>query len=123
MSSNRKRRSRRRGARVAKSIGPPAGLGSQQPAIPGQDKIHSSQQAESDALRTQEASKSVLSDRGRQIGLLIGAGVLGLVVLAALRTFLRPQPEAGNPQEHRAQMPKATPPGAAITPAKDPSPH
>ncbi len=123
MSSNRKRRSRRRGARVAKSIGPPAGLGSRQPAIPGEDKIHSTQQADSAALRTQEASKSVLSDRGRRIGLLIAAGVLGLVVLAALRTFLRPRSEAGNPQEHRAQVAKATAPKAAMMPAKDTSPQ
>ncbi len=119
MSSNRKRRSRRRGARVAKSIGPPAGLGSHQPGIPGEEKIHSSQQADSDALRTEEGSKSVLSDRGRQIGLLIGAGLLGLVLFAALRSFLRTRSEAGNPQEHRAQMPKATAPNAAMMPAKD----
>ena len=123
MSSNRKRRSRRRGARAAKSIGPPAGLGSQQPTIPGRDKIHPSQQADWDALRTEEGSKSVLSDRGRRIGLLLGAGLLGLVVVGTLRTFLRPRPEAGNPQEHRAQMPKATPPNAAMMPAKDLSPQ
>src|SRR6266699_1818468 len=114
MSSNRKRRSRRRGARVAKSIVPSAGLGSQQPAIPGQEKIHSSQQADSDALRTQEDSRSVLSDRGRRIGLLIGAGVLGLIVVGTLRTFLKPRSEAGNPQEQRAQVAEATAPKAAM---------
>jgi len=123
MSSNRKRHSRRKGARVAKSIGPPAGLSSQQPTKPGEDKIHSSQQADSDALRTEEGSKSRLSDRAPQIGLLIAASLLGLVVLASLRTFLKPRSEAGNPQEHRAQMPKATPPNVAMMPAKDPSPQ
>ncbi len=121
MSSNRKRRSRRSGARVAKSIGPPADLGSQQPAIPGEDKIHSSQQADSDALRTD--SRSVLSDRGRQIGLLIGAGVLGLIVVGTLRTFLKPRSEAGNPQEQRAQVAEATAPKAAMMPAKGLSPQ